>query len=886
MQLQLIDADYTLVNGRPLIRLFGKTENDETVCAMVDGYKPYFYLLPKEELDLKDVQYEFEKGGVDYEIVDRYLPIGWYPNTVKMIKVIGRDPSKIPELRAWSTKFGTPYEADVLFKYRYMVDNALRGMMWFDVSGKQATTTTVKCKAIHASSIKPIEVLNNAPLRYLAFDIECAPQSGLPNADDDPIIMISLVFTPEWRGKKSVVLLSKSTTLQDCIGAHTEEDMLKKFKDILDDYDPDILTGYNITNFDLPYILRRLEVLNLPRDLGRNDKSAWVRKLANTQAITITGRVVVDSYDLIKRDPWVKLKRYDLKTVAKSLLGIEKFDMSGSAEITKLWKGSAEDLKRLVEYNRRDSELAMKLLTERGVLDKFFEIAKVSGLLLQDALGGQSTRHECKLLYEFKQRHFVMPCRPDSAEIMRRKTEREETGLKGALVLEPETGLHKTGCVLVLDFTSLYPSLIRVFNICPTTMVTNNTDADYNTTPFGTKFVKPSVREGVLPFVVRELITTRAAVRAQAKTETDKEKKRILNAKQLALKDMANSLYGYTGFAHGRIYVMDIANSITAYGREMVMKTKELIEANFPYKVIYADTDSSFVKTDILDLDAAQDTGIKIAKFVTERLPGLELKYEKLFKTFLIETKKRYAGWSFEKEEDGWKEKIDMKGIETVRRDWCILTSDTMNRVIDIILREGDVKKAARFVREVIAEIAAGKVPLEKLAVVKGITKDIDSYDGVQPHVELAKKMAARDNTKRNMVGERLEYVIVKGNALLSKRAEDPRFVKENGLEIDSHYYIDNQILPPLERIFEAAGVTRTELIHGTKQMSLLSVLNGQPPVLSPEKTTLNSYDAVVCKKCDWSFRRPTLTGACPTCGGQLFFSNGVSLGKFINTTS
>ncbi len=890
MQLQLLDSDYVLVNGRPIVRLFGKTESGESACAMVEGYQPYFYLHPNPELDIKDVQYELEKSGMIYEVVERFLPIGWSPKPAQVLKITGRDPSKIPEMRAWVSKFGTPYEADVLFKYRYMVDNGLRGMSWFDVSGKIVQTNTVKCKTIRADEIRPIELLNNAPLRYMALDIECAPtHGGLPDPEDEPIIMIGLSFWPAWKNKTSVVILSKKSNLADSIGCQNEEEMMRKFKDIIDDYDPDVITGYNITNFDMPYILKRLEMLNLPRDLGRSDKSAWARKLALTHAITVTGRVVVDPYDIIKRDPWVKLKRYDLRTVAKNLLNTEKHDMSGSAEITRLWKGSPEDLKRLVDYNRKDSELAMRLVIERGMLDKFFEIAKISGLVLQDALGGQSARHEFKLLQEFRKRKFIMPCKPEGNEIIKRKEEREASGLKGALVLEPETGLHSAGCTIVLDFTSLYPSIIKTFNVCPTTWIKEGTEnpPEHLTSPFNTRFVLPSVREGVLPSIVHELISTRSVVRKQARTEPDIEKKRILNAKQLALKDMANSLYGYTGFAHGRIYVMDIANTITAYGRDIITTARKTIEENFPYKVIYADTDSTFIKTDIKDLEEAQAMGERISKFVTERLPGLELKFEKLFKTFLIETKKRYAALSMEKDKDGnWTSKMEMKGIETVRRDWCTLTTETMNHVLQVILKEGDIKKASKYVREIIADLAAGKVPIEKLTVVKGITKEIDAYDGIQPHVELAKKIIARDASKRNMVGERLEYVIIKGNAMLSKRAEDPQFVKDNGLEIDSHYYIDNQILPPLERIFEACGVTKTELIHGTKQMSLLAALNGQKPVLAPEKTVLKNYEAIVCRKCDWTFRRPTLTGMCPSCSGQLFFSSGGSIGKFIGAES
>ena len=171
---------------------------------------------------------------------------------------------------------------------------------------------------------------------------------------------------------------------------------------------------------------------------------------------------------------------------------------------------------------------------------------------------------------------------------------------------------------------------------------------------------------------------------------------------------------------------------------------------------------------------------------------------------------------------------------------------------------------------------------MDELKISKGVTKSIDKYDGLQPHVELAKKMMKRDKTK-SLVGQRLEYVIISGNQMLSKRAEDPAYVEENNLRIDSRYYIYNQLLPPLERIFEVCGVSSSELIEGVKQQSLMDVLNGQKKdETPPEKTVLKNFESVVCNKCDWSFRRPSMTGKCPKCSGTLYFSSNGSIGKTV----
>ncbi len=879
MEVQILDCDYIVLNNKPIVRLFGKTMEGKTVSVLYKDFLPYFYLHADEKKYPEIMMNIHDRyPGLVIEKVERILPIG-YQGPSKVLKITGDNPAKVREIREALSKFGTPYEADILFKYRFMADHNLKGMGWIDVDGRFRKTSVVKCSAIDANNIKPIEKVKNAPLKYLSLDIECLSNGQrVPTPEKDNIIIVSLAFSPKYKGKKTLVIMAKSARVlgKDVVTTNNEKEMLEKLKDVINDYDPDIICGHNINGFDLPFILKRMEIFNVPRDIGRSEKNAYARKMARSYMPSISGRIVVDTFEIYRRDPWVKFKRYDLNTISQKMLGLGKVEIGGSHpdQIRKMWSG--KDIGKLIDYARRDAVLVLRLVKEKNLMGKFFEISKLSGVLLQDSLGGQSQRHEIRLLGEFYKRKFIMPCKPqDTSNVLGGQK------LKGAIVLEPDVGFHKW--IICLDFTSMYPSLIRAFNICTTTLLMDDKDnIEHMTAPNNARYVKKSIRKGVIPQILEEYMNKRAEAKKQYRTETDKETRRILKAKQLALKDLANSLYGYTGYARSRLFVMNIANSITSLGRDAITKTKKLIEDNYPVKVIYADTDSVFLMSDIKDLDESMEVGAKISSFISEKLYGLDLKFEKTYKSFIILAKKRYAGWAFEKERGKWEGKIDMKGIETVRRDWCNLVSSTAFDVLNILLKENDIKKASKYVRNIIDDLAKGKICLDELKISKGVTKPLDKYDGLQPHVELAKKMMKRDKTK-SLVGQRLEYVIIRGNQLMSKRAEDPKYVEENNLKIDSQYYIYNQLLPPLERIFEVCGVSSSELIEGVKQQSLLDVLNGQKKdVISPENTVLKEFESVVCKDCDWTFRRPTLTGKCPKCSGTLYFSSKGSIGKTV----
>lgn len=872
MEFQILDVDYVLVDGRPVVRVFGKGRNGETVCGFHEGHLPYFYALGK------DVEKTLEGDGLvsGIEKVKRALPMG-HQEPRETFRITLKNPAKTPEVRDRLIAAGAEvFEADIPFKYRWMNDLGLGGMCWIRTNeGNGSLTNTVQAsRMIRIAEMKPMAEAENSPMKYMAFDIETVPltEGLLPDAMKDPVIMMSCVFEPDYRGRKSVVFSTK--TGRGVTGFDSEKEMLEEFIETINGFDPDIITGYNCNNFDFPYILERMRQNGVKPIFGRcRQKYVVARKLMSRHKVMITGRVVVDAFEIVKKD--YSLKSYALDNVAPELLGEAK-EVLGISGIRKLWKGSEKDFERLVAYSRKDSVLAMNLILRLNLLDKYFALARVSGILLQDILdSGETSRIENLLLREFNKDGYVLPCRPPDSEVKKRERRKKEE-LKGGYVKEPERGLQSS--VVVLDFRSMYPSLIREFNICPTTLVKSDGEGIIKT-PSGAMFLPKERKRGIVPRILEGLMEERQAVKKRLKKEKNEEMRRLLDAKQWALKIMSNAFYGHFGYSRARVYSLDIANAVTSLGREIIQATERRISEEFGYKVIYGDTDSVLVKLRTENLEEMEKEGNDISRRITEGLPGIiSLEFEKIFRQFLALTKKRYVAWRFERTEEGWKESMEMKGVETVRRDWCTLTSETMKKIIGIILKENNIKLAVDYFRGVIGDIVDRKIPIEKFVITKSITKRPESYEGVQPHVELVKKIMQR-NTEAPGVGDRVGYVIVKGTQMLSKRAEDPAYVRETGLELDSRYYIENQLLPPLERIFVALGISKGELLGRGRQVGIFEALKNHMEVQVRE-VPMGIVNGFICIKCNRPYRRPSLMGKCE-CGGEILFSSPLGPAEF-----
>ena len=703
---------------------------------------------------------------------------------------------------------------------------------------------------------KPVgEWSKMAPLRILSFDIECAGRKGIfPEAHTDSVIQIANVVTKYGDKKpfvRNVFCLDTTSPIvaTQVMSFNKEEQMLSAWRDFLVDVDPDIITGYNIANFDFPYLLERAKNLKV-RDFEywsrtrvksfSKDSNFSSKQMGNrdTKVTNISGRLQLDLLQLIQRDH--QLRSYTLNSVSFHFLGEQKEDVHHSM-ITELFEGTPESRRRLALYCLKDAYLPQRLMEKLSCLENYTEMARVTGVPFNFLLArGQQVKFLSQLCRKALEQKLVIP---------NMRTESSEEQYEGATVIDPIKNYYDVP-IATLDFASLYPSIMQAHNLCYTTLIKKKDvekwnlkkDEDYIVTPSGDMFVTSKQRKGLLAQILEELLSARKQAKRELAAETDPFKKAVLNGRQLALKISANSVYGLTGATNGKLPCLEIASSTTSFGRQMIERTKQEVENRYNIangyshdaQVIYGDTDSVMVKFGTTDLAEAMKLGEDASRFVSSKfVKPIKLEFEKVYFPYLLINKKRYAGLYWTKPEKH--DKMDTKGIETVRRDNCLLVQTVIEKVLRMILIDRDVIGAQeyvvhssyrsqsplltrhRYVKDTIADLLQNKVDMSKLVITKALTKD--DYAAKQAHVELAQRMRKRDPGSAPGLGDRVAYVMVKGAAGSKnfERSEDPMYVLEHNVPIDTKYYLDNQLAKPLGRIFEPI------LGSDTKVKSLLS---------------------------------------------------------------
>lgn len=520
MNFQILDADYIGTQTGPVVRLFGRAEDGKSVCCFVPGFEPYFYINAEGELDKLSTMLR-ERFDVikKVEIVPKFEPVGYQLSKKPMLKVTTMEPRNVPEIR--DDVLALPgakevYETDILFRNRFLIDKDLHGMGWVDAEPSQETPFSddrIYCDSVFtAGSFREIEKLSISPLKYLAFDIECLPIDGsMPVPETSPVIMVSMSFSPAYKGHDTIVLVAKKVdgAGEDVESFDSESSMLNRFFEIFQEYDADIISGYNINDFDVPYITERVNILSnsgeyVKSSVGRDGRVLSYRKIGNRTMVSIPGRVVVDALPLMRAQ--YSLKRYTLRNVAKELLDKEKLDVAPS-EMEEYWRDSGEKLLKFIDYARRDSELAMELFLKLQLLDKHIAIAQVSGSLLQEVVdGGQTSMVDNLLLREYGKQDRVIPPKPADELVAMRN--RGSEGLKGGEVLEPKRGLLEN--VVILDYKSLYPTIMMAHNLCYTTVVgQDRPDGGTIKPPSGGEFVSSDVVKGIMPSILESLLQRR-----------------------------------------------------------------------------------------------------------------------------------------------------------------------------------------------------------------------------------------------------------------------------------------------------------------------------------------------------------------------------------------
>jgi len=574
------------------------------------------------------------------------------------------------------------------------------------------------------------------------------------------------------------------------------------------------------------------QVANISRVLGKNatmKEATFTSSAFGTRKdmeTTICGRLVFDMIKYMRRNH--KFSSYTLNAVSAHFLGQQKEDVHYSI-ISDLQNGTPDDRRRLAVYCIKDALLPQRLMDKLYCIVNYIEMARVTGVPL-DYLNsrGQQIKVVSMLLRKCRKKGDLIIPTP------KRGQNAGDSSFEGATVLEPKKGFYKDP-IATLDFASLYPSIMQAHNLCYSTLLThaqtkNLDESQYTKTPNGHYFVNQTVRQGILPEILGELLSARKRAKKDMKAATDPMTKSVMNGRQLALKISANSVYGFTGATVGQLPCLQISSSVTAFGRVMIDNTKNMVETQYTLAngypadaiVIYGDTDSVMIKFGVKTVAEAIALGLKAAPEITKALfkPPISLEFEKVYKPYLLMNKKRYAGlyWTNSDKYD----KLDTKGLETVRRDNCGLVRTVIAHCLNRILIHSDVDGAVAFVKRQIADLLQNRVDISMLVISKSMSKspDSDDYVNKQAHVELARRMMIRDKATAPVVGDRVPYVITLAGgrgAPAYEKSEDPLFALENNVPLDTNYYLKNQLSKPLLRIFGPiiGEKAESELLHG-----------------------------------------------------------------------
>jgi DNA polymerase delta subunit 1 len=737
---------------------------------------------------------------------------------------------------------------------QFQMESEISGMGWitinkFDIVQSDSYDrglSNIEINASFANMVSDVSNTDIAPLRILHFDIECASlKGGFPTAQNDPIISIATLLSNE---KDEVI---KKIAFQhgsaDDIGEDTlhirfmgkndlavEKKMFSAWGDLIKKYyDPDIIIGHNSNAFDIPYMIERAHVLNEMSDcLGRAKysyiPSKSVEKKRKNGDITVTkdstviGRILLDTYCVIKSDTTKKEESYGLGALAQKYLKDNKDEM-GYKMLLPNWRTSDQTRARICKYNMKDTVLTYRLCKLFAMISDCIQMARVTGVMPHTLLkSGQQVKVWMQML-----RKSINPKWEPNPSLRAifpyelPKERRSDDKFQGATVIKPVTGFHRK--VAVADYASLYPSMMVKGNTCPSTLVRDpkvlkdlKAKGMLHISPTNNAFVVNSIRPGILPKLLCDLLEARKQARAELAKAKDPYVKMAFNSRQLALKIVANSTYGFTSASGGKLVRMEIATSVTSWGREHIEIAAQTAR-NFGCKVLYGDTDSVMITN-----DKAKDVGemFAILKQVCETVTKtincypVVLQAEKVYEPYLLLKKKRYVGYLWENASAP--KYIDNKGIETARRDYCKFVKQTLAAIIKMLMECKTHNEIMIYAHNQIKLLLEHKVDIFDLIITRSLSKLV--YANKQPHAELAKRMVLRNTGFVMNTGERIPYVIINrpGEKLISMKSEDPTFVIEKNCPIDYEYYAMNQLKKPMVRILCAVIANGDEKLAET----------------------------------------------------------------------
>ncbi|MEM4605850.1 MAG: DNA polymerase II [Candidatus Pacearchaeota archaeon] len=774
----IVYSDYKTIEDKTFIYLYGRLEDGHSF-VVIKNFIPYFFINKEDEKNIKKYLDNFKiKTEISAE------KTFFNKETIKLIFVNYEKQKNFLKLLN-DLKIET-FEADIKPNIRFLIDNDLFSRI--EIMGDYKVEKEQKVDRVY---IEPKIQKNSSGekinLKILSLDIETSEKGDL--------YCVSL-YSKNYQ--KSFIISKEETKKAEVFDK--EEKLLESLKKEIVDFDPDIIIGWNLINFDLFYLREKFRKHKIPFNFGRNNEEIKIRIEKNffkNSTAEIPGRVAFDGLDLIK-DPFIqespfiksiKAESFSLEDVSMAVLGKGKIISvhNRHKEIEELYKKNKQ---KLLDYNLNDCILVYEILEKTKMIELAIERSELTGLQLNKILGSIAA-FDSLYIREARKRNLVSPTT---------KFNQKEEKIKGGYVMTPKPGIYEN--VLIFDFKSLYPSVIKTFNIDPASFIEKE-EKNCIVSPNGAFFRN---QEGILPEILGRL--------HEAREKAKKESRELSN---YAIKIIMNSFFGVLASPSCRYFDLRIANAITYFGQEIIKMTAKKVE-DMGFEVIYGDTDSIFVHTKMKKEEAKKlavflpkEINLFYEKYVREkfnRKSFLELEFDSFFISLLIPqmraqeefrgAKKRYAGLVEKK----GKEELEIVGLEAIRGDW---TEAAKNFQRELLLKIFKKENTVPFILDYIKKLKEGKLDKD-LVYKKSIRKELEEYTKTTPpHVKAARQL---DFLESNLIEY---YITTKG----------PEPIQKLKHKIDYEHYIEKQIKPIAKTILETAGINFERAFGEDKQEKL-----------------------------------------------------------------
>ncbi|XP_076686257.1 DNA polymerase zeta catalytic subunit isoform X1 [Andrena cerasifolii] len=701
----------------------------------------------------------------------------------------------------------------------------------------------------------------------------------------------AILVNPSIQNSKVKNIYSSSTT---CPASYvsSEEDLFNSLVTLIRHYDPDILVGWEIESLSWGYIQQRASRINFNnfiRQISRisnvpNPKGQETDK-DNVNDMKVPGRIILDAWRIMRHE--TALLNYTFENVMYNVMR-ERISCPTFQTLTDWWKHKSIMIQwRVITHYVTRVVSTLKILIQHDIIGRTCEHARLFGIQFYEVFSrGSQFRVESMMLRLVKPLNYI----PISPSIQQRAQMRAPEALP--LIMEPQSVFYADP-LIVLDFQSLYPSIIIAYNYCFSTCLgrvehighhepyefgaatlrlkrsrVQKLKGKINFSPCGVAFVKPEVRQGILPRMLTEILETRLMVKESMKLHKNDSSvlQRILHSQQLGLKLIANVTYGYTAANFsGRMPCIEIADSVVSKGRETLERAIKIVEstAKWGAQVVYGDTDSLFILLPGRSRKDAFVIGAEMAETITAaNPPPVKLKFEKVLQPSLLQTKKRYCGYMYESPEQEEPEYLG-KGIETVRRDGCPAVAKILEKSLKILFDTKDLSLIKLYVTRQFDKILRRKISIQDLTFAKEF-RGLRGYkaNACVPALALTRRLIRKDPRAVPRTGERVRYVIVAGapnQALIHCVRTPMEVISDEGLTPNSVYYITKAIIPPLNRCLNLIGVDVNtwyrEMSHRQTPDKAVSLFTDN------QKLTIRQFfSTIVCATCEDQTQRDICT--------------------------